>query len=50
MDRILLCGAMGKMGREVVNCAGEYGFGIAAGVDACGAQEASLIRRSSFSP
>ena len=48
MDRILLCGAMGKMGREVVNCAGEYGFGIAAGVDACGAQEASFPLYAGF--
>ena len=34
MNGILLCGAMGRMGREVVRCAGEYGFEIVAGIDA----------------
>ena len=33
MNRILLCGALGRMGREIARCAGEYGFEIAAGVD-----------------
>ena len=33
MNKILLCGAMGRMGREVANAAGEYGFEIAAGID-----------------
>ena len=33
MNRILLCGAMGRMGREIERNAKEYGFEIAAGVD-----------------
>ena len=33
MNRILLCGAMGNMGREVARCVHEYGFDIAAGID-----------------
>ena len=33
MRRILLCGAMGKMGRQVAMLAAENGFEIAAGID-----------------
>lgn len=33
MNRVLLCGAMGKMGQEIVRYAPQYGFEIAAGID-----------------
>ena len=42
MNKILLCGAMGRMGREVANCAKEHGFEIAAGVDFSAAEGAGF--------
>ena len=48
MNRILLCGAMGSMGREVVHYANEYGFEIAAGIDFYTAQDADFPLYASF--
>ena len=48
MNKILLCGAMGRMGREVANCAKEYGFEIAAGVDFSAAEGAGFPLYAGF--
>ena len=42
MNGILLCGAMGRMGREVVRYAGDYGFEIVAGIDTFAAGDAGF--------
>ena len=49
MDRILLCGAMGKMGREVARAAKDNGFEIVAGIDACASDEAAFPLYADFS-
>ncbi len=48
MKRILLCGAMGHMGREVAHYANEYGFEIAAGIDFCTAEDTGFPLYAGF--
>ena len=48
MNRILLCGAMGHMGREVSHYANEYGFEIAAGIDFYTAEDAGFPLYAGF--
>ena len=48
MNGILLCGAMGKMGQEVVRYANQYGFEIAAGIDFCTASDAGFPLYAGF--
>ncbi len=50
MNSILLCGAMGHMGREVARCATEHGFEIAAGIDFYTAGDAAFPLYASFTP
>ena len=49
MNSILLCGAMGSMGQEVVRYASEFGFEIAAGIDFSTEQDAGFPLYASFS-
>ncbi len=49
MNRILLCGALGRMGREVILAAKEYGFEIAAGIDFSAAENADFPLYPGFS-
>ncbi len=48
MKRILLCGAMGRMGQEVTRSASEYGFEIAAGIDFYTADDAAFPLYAGF--
>ena len=49
MNRILLCGALGRMGYEVARAAKEYGFEIAAGIDASANKDAGFPLYAGFS-
>ncbi|MBQ4434842.1 MAG: 4-hydroxy-tetrahydrodipicolinate reductase [Clostridia bacterium] len=49
MNRILLCGALGRMGREIAHAAKEYGFEIAAGVDYSAAENTGFPLYTGFS-
>ena len=49
MNRILLCGAMGSMGREVTHYASDFGFEIAAGIDFNMTEEAGFPLYAGFS-
>ncbi len=49
MNRILLCGALGRMGREIAHAAKEYGFEIAVGVDYSAAENAGFPLYTGFS-